>query len=270
MKNTMKKIAASLSAAVLCAIPMAGSLTANAAEQYTTYRTSYFIKHENANIEETSITVTTKKGLTKLGRKNLNNTGRIYDIHGSGGQTYDHINVVWKRYTGDIGTQAFKKKGLLYNETSKTTYGGKFEDYLVSNTALDIQAKDTNGDSAAERIGYFAVNVGDVTGALNSTSFKDFKADGITGMDALEIQKLVKKGVTNIAEYSKTVDYSSANNESVKTLRAMIAGDINNDGKLTDNDATVIMYWIVGRVNDFSRFNGVADNKIVDMAKNMK
>ena len=50
----------------------------------------------------------------------------------------------------------------------------------------------------------------------------------------------------------------------------MIAGDINNDGKLTENDATVIMYWGIGYVKDFSVFEGVDDSRIVDMAKSKK
>ena len=52
MKNTIKKITAAISAAVMCALPMAESLTANAAQQYTTYRNTYFIKYENAKIKE--------------------------------------------------------------------------------------------------------------------------------------------------------------------------------------------------------------------------
>lgn len=268
MKKTIKSITAALSAAVMCALPMAGSISANAGEQYTTYRTTYFVKYDNANVKNTSITVTTKKGLTKLGRKNFNNSGDFGAIHGSGGQTYDHVNTNWdrKKFSGDN----YVKKGILYNETSKTIYGGNFEKYLVSKTALNIAAADVNGGSAAERVGYFAVNVGDVTGAWNSTSFTDFKADGITGMDSVEISRLINAGYTDIAAYSKRVDYTSENNESVRRLRAMIAGDINNDGKLTENDATVILYWVVGKVKDFSAFNGVADNKIVSLAESMK
>lgn len=270
MKNTIKKITAAISAAVMCALPMAESLTANAAQQYTTYRNTYFIKYENANIKEANLALSTKKGLIKVNRRAVNDTGYLGTPHGNGGPNFDAINISWIRYPGTYNIPAFKDKGILFNDTTKTTYGGNFEQYISNGCKLNLTATDINGDSANERVGYFSVNVGDVTGAWNSTSFTDFAADGITNKDSNEVSKLINAGYTNIFAYSKKVNYSSANNESVKRLRAMIAGDINNDGKLTENDATVIMYWGIGYVKDFSVFEGVDDSRIVDMAKSKK
>ena len=270
MKNTIKRITAAVSAAVMCALPMAGNLSANAAQQYTTFRNTYFIKYENANIKEANLALSTKKGLTKVARTEVNDTGYLGTPHGNGGPNFDAINISWIRYPGTYNISAFNDKGILFNDTTKTTYGGNFEQYISNKSTLKLTATDINGGRADERVGYFSVNVGDVTGAWNSTSFTDFKADGITNKDANEVSKLIKNGYTNIFAYSKRVDYSSANNESLKRLRAMIAADINNDGKLTENDATVIMYWGVGKVKDFSVFEGVDDSRIVDMAKNMK
>lgn len=52
MKKSIKKITAAISAAVMCALPMAGSLTANAATKTRTFRTYIKINAGNKNLYE--------------------------------------------------------------------------------------------------------------------------------------------------------------------------------------------------------------------------
>jgi len=257
MKNTIKKIAVTVSAALMCALPMANAISANAAFEYTTFRTAYFVKWENSSVVSTNITRTTKKGLQTVVRTNMNSDGAFGAINGSGGQTYNHTNVKWNRKSG-----SFQKKALIYNETYKSSYGGIFEDYLVSDTALKIEAMAANNEQANERIAYEAVVVGDVEGAYETTKFKNFNANGISYKDVDKANSLIRSGKTDIASYAKTVDFENANSVSLRTLRAMMAADVNNNGKVSAADVNAIQAWIDGKTNDLSIFTGLTDAQV--------
>ncbi|MCR4795042.1 MULTISPECIES: hypothetical protein [Ruminococcus] len=254
MKKTLKKMAVTISAAVMCALPMANAFSASAAQDYRTFRVGFFVKWDHSNVKTTSITRTTKKGLTHVTRTKMSLTGDFDGKpNGSGGQTYNTENVNWKK-----NTTSYQTRELLYNETYKTTYGDIFESYLVSDTALKLWAKDANGNSANERITYEAVVVGDATGGYNTTQFKNFNYDGITNADYNKVNSLITAHNIDIRSYAQTVDFDNPASTSIRTLRAMMAADVNNDGWVTDEDARAIKACAQGKISDLSVYTGLS------------
>lgn len=267
MKKSIKKITAALSAAVMCALPMANAFSANAAEDNRTFRVGYFVKDNHSYIKTTSITRTTKKGLTFVARDRVSITGDFDGKpNGSGGQTYNSENVNWKK-----NTTYYMNQVLLYNETYKTTYGDIFEHYLVSDTALKLEAKTNTGASENERITYLAVVVGDVTGALKTNQAKTFNYDGITDDDINKLSSWLEHGNINIDNFIENnyILFDSPSSQNVKTLRAYMAADVNNSGWITSEDLDLIRAYAKGKIGDLSAYNKMDDYKIRNIIKNL-
>ncbi|WP_295069750.1 hypothetical protein [Ruminococcus sp.] len=263
MKKTLKKMAAAVSAAVMCALPMANAFSASAAEEIRTFRVGYFVD-DNSYVKTTSITRTTKKGLTFVARDKMTLTGDFDGKpNGSGGQTYNSENVNWKK-----NTTYYTNQVLLYDETYKTTYGDVFEHYLVSDTALKLEGKTYTGESANERVKYLAVVVGDVTGAFNTTQAKTFNYDGIKKNDADKVRDMIKKtnGVIWISDFveakSNYINFNVPGSQNVKTLRAYMAADVNNNGRVTKEDADLIEAYANGKISDLSVYNKMDDSNV--------
>ena len=264
MKKTLKKMAVAISAAVMCALPMANAFSASAAEENRTFRVNYFVKWDHSDVKTTSITRTTKKGLTYVTRNRMSNVGDFDGKpNGSGGQTYNSENVNWKK-----STNTEMNRCLIYNETYKTTYGDIFEHYLVSDTALKIEAKTVNGGRANERITYEAVVVGDVTGGYNTKQFKNFNYDGITKADYEKAEALIKAGKKDIKTYAQSVNFDDPSSESLRNLRAMLAADVNNDGNLSTSDVQAIRGYVNKKINDLSVYAGMSDPDFSKLVKN--
>ena len=271
MKKTLKKMAAAVSAAVMCALPMASAFSASAAQEIRTFRVGYFVE-DNSYVKTTSITRTTKKGLTFVARDKMSLTGDFDGKpNGSGGQTYEHVNVNWKK-----NTTYYTNQVLLYDETYKTTYGDVFEHYLVSDTALKLEGKNNKGESVNERVKYLAVVVGDVTGAFKTTQAKTFNFDGIKQDDADKVNEMLKNSKTGVIwisdfveDKSKYINFNVSGSQNMKTLRAYMAADVNNNGKITKEDAEIIQAYADGKISDLSVYNKMDDYKMHNIYKNL-
>ena len=221
MNKTIKKIAAVLSAAVLCAVPMANSITANAAALKKTYKVTYMSTRTNNGY--TSVRLNAYKDSTiNFSTQSLGfvNNGRLMGGAYNGNNAYVYWCSTVNNGLGEVGILA----DWYFNSTNSNANVNKI----------------TPGTNAITGVTTYKMRMGDLTGA------KTEEEDGVNVSDAVLYARLLNKDYINaptddIHDYIFSKSYSQLDK---KVLRMMLAADINGDLKLTENERIVILRHI--------------------------
>ncbi|WP_019679114.1 hypothetical protein [Ruminococcus flavefaciens] len=192
MKNTIKKIAASISAAVLCALPVVNSLTANAyagPDAMYTYRKVYYSPY-NSNIDRVIFSWninsngTSAPTNTRLAAGTLQDGGSGAPNHHIGGGNFYPTNSA---VTGRIFSQSFYSVDTSITEYSNNIYVYNKNNQLVNSgvrTFPTMLVGDIDGDNDVDSFDFSLINhVINVEGyrLSNITSPHSFKGVELNG-----------------------------------------------------------------------------------------
>lgn len=244
MKKSIKAIAAALSAVVMCALPAASSLNADAAARTLTYKQTYVTTTTNLGYSGVRLYVRKgpqiRYGCLSLG--NINNT-RL-----GGGSWSDSTTTESVGYNDIYATNSngINEIGILADWQFSTTFTG--------NGFAGMHADgDKNGVMAFESC------LGDISGSINNVY------DGVTLADARKIRKMAdnkfRSGVTtnNITSYMLSGYFYSLDFD---LFAGMLAADINGDRRITYTDADAVECYVNNKAGarDLSTFNGMDEN----------
>jgi len=245
MKKSIKAITAALSAAVLCALPVANSLTADAAAKTITYKQTYVTTRTNLGIPGARLFI--RKG-PKFRYSDLS-LGNISNTYLGGGSWADSTttesvgyNDIYARYSNGIN-----EIGILATWTFNTTYTG--------NGFAGMHAgSDRDGVMAFESC------LGDISGSMSNNY------DGITSADVSKIRKLANntfrsgKTTNNIQTYMLSAYFYSLDFD---LLSGMLAADINGDKLITNTDADAVQCYVNNKAGarDLSSFNSLPESQ---------
>ena len=254
MKNHIKRIAA-IAAAVICAVPMTGSLSASAATQYKMHRTYVISKKTNSGIKSLKSVYTRKNGLIDMGCR----------MGSLGGNSSTWTTAQKTEFNWQPKNNRCDEVGVVVSFTNKTTNSAAPK-YMgsVKNTYTLVNSKMTDPFDVQN------VVVGDITSELSGARLTN-SYDGLTAMDALKVQIFVRdmsnctynsKSAVKVEKYLRSANYDSLNKN---TICGLLASDINNDGYVTETDATAILAVKAGRYTDLTVFNGVSESKMRTM-----
>lgn len=223
MKKSIKAIAAALSAAVLCALPVANSMSADAA--YITkksFRITYVSTRTNLHYTGIRLNANKASGMN-FSTQSLGfvNNGRLMGGSVSGNSAYTNWCSTVPNGLGEVGILA---------------------DWYINTTNMNRTVANISGSTNKSYIDVFKVRLGDLTGARNNTE------DGIDVSDAIAVYNLidhyyVNAPTENIKSYMLSSSYNSLDKG---ILRMMLAADINGDDKVSECEATIILRHAVG------------------------
>lgn len=257
MKNQIRKIAAVVSAAVMCAVPVSGSLTADAASSYRMHRTYVISKRTNSAITSLKSVYTRKSGLIGMGEKggSLGGSFIYWD-------TTSSSEVNWQPKNNRCD-----EVGVVLSFTNKTTkatapkYMGSVKNTYTHKNQSMIDAFDVQN-----------VVVGDVTSEMSGARLTG-TYDGLTTLDAQRVQTYINNlsNVTYNGERAIKIEtfLRSANyaNLDKNTVCGILASDINNNGYVTSKDARAILTVMTGRYDDLTVFNNKTESQMSSMVK---
>lgn len=233
MKKSMKKIAAVLSAAVMCALPMAGSFgtTATAASSRTkTYRTYIDFNKKNsaqANFRVLDLEFFTYNPFKMQSITRGNVGGYISAVHGSGSQYGALHHREWK--TGGQPSNGTVLKALT-DVSATSTY--KFED----NTIFRVKAKKNDGTILS------SLNVTENSHSLEHIS-------GCLSIETVLVGDANGDGDVDISDAVMVAQYVDSNMKDLDiNLRA---ADADGNGVVNHTDQVTIQEYLV-RLYNFS------------------
>ncbi len=246
MKHTLKKITAIAAAAVMCALPTAGNLSASAAgvTQYRVHRSYVISKRTNSGIKTFKATHTRESNLTKMDVR----TGSFSGSYTFGGNNAKST-VDWTPLNNRCD-----EIGVVVSFTDKTTSGEA--PTFLSGTGVSFTRYESGYVDAFD---IESIIVGDVTSEMNGAG-SSYNYDGLTGMDALKAQIFLNnyhnctyygEDAIKIETFLRSANYNSLGRN---TIRGILASDINNDGYVTAADASAIMCVLAGRYTDLTAF----------------
>ena len=217
MKNTIKKIVATISAAAMCAIPMANALTADAAispnARYT-FRKVYYVAN-SANIKDVVFRWIINSNGTSAPQAHTLAPGQL--INGNTGGQNRHVGAGTYSPTNHYVTGAIFTQSFFSNTTSPTEYGNYIEVYNNNNQQLYDKVK-----------AYDKYLVGDINN------------DGIiNGSDASLLDNALNN--TNISS-KKLTDPVKINGVTYRVYKF----DIDNDGDVDSADLSMILQYNMG------------------------
>lgn len=233
MKKTMKKIVAAASAAVMCALPMAGafSTTANAAsvEQKKTYRT--YIDFSNKNNAQRSFRVLDLEffaynSIKMKSIKRGNIGGYISASHGSGSQYGALHHREWR-------TGGQPNEGTVLTILSDQSMSSSWS--FDALTCIRVKAKKTDGTVLA------SIDVDENSGSMEHSN-KCLHVETVLVGDANQ------DGEVDISDAVMVAQYVNSSKEVDIDLRA---ADADGDGYVTDTDRVTIQEYLV-RLYNFS------------------
>lgn len=209
-----KKILSTISAAVLCAIPMVNGVTANAADYLNTYRVYVDVK-ENSGICECMIATRYVDNMTFKEEQIGDLGGEVSSAKLGNGIGDGTTNQYVECYYETFGNLA--KSGTLFTMKyiSKNTYE-------ENESTFEIIPKNSNGVKLSpDLVTRTAVLVGDANG------------DGVIRLnDAIWIKQFV-------------------GNPSQYPLPNARGADVNNDGVINDEDALLIQQYCINLIKYF-------------------
>ena len=235
MKNTIKKIVATISAAAMCAIPMANALTADAAispnARYT-FRKVYFVD-QSADIKNVVFRWIINSNGTSAPQAYALAPGQL--INGNTGGPNRHVGAGTYSPDYHYTTGAIFSQSYHSNTTSPTEYGNYIEVYNSNNqqlynkvTALDsFLVGDIDGDKDIDEIDRKII-----TKAINDDHFS--------------ASSFTQNNTTGVTIYHN--NHNMYFNVSVYKL------DINDDGVVNNNDYTLFRnYYYYSSPQRFER-----------------
>lgn len=166
MKKTFRKITASIAAAIMCALPIANSLTVDAGcspNALYTYRKVYYSPY-NSNIDHVTFTWninsngTSAPITTKLVNGNLYNGGSGVPNHHIAGGTFEPSNPA---VTGRIFSQSFYSDNTSITEYSNNIYVYNKNGQLVNSgvrTFPTMLVGDMDRDNDVDAFDYSLIN----------------------------------------------------------------------------------------------------------------
>ncbi len=241
MKKSIKAITAAISAAVLCAIPVANSFTANAAATKKTYKITYLSTKTNNGY--TSVKLNAYKASTmNFSTQSLGfvNNGRLMGGAYNGNNAYVYWCSTVNNGLGEVGVLA---------------------DWYINTTNSNAKLYQiTPSYNAMTGVTAYKVRLGDLTGAKTQTE------DDVDVADAVLYARLLNKNyidapTNNIKQYIFSKSFYQLD---LQVLRMMLAADINGDYKLTENERTVILRHIAkfDAYADLEHFLGWSDAQL--------
>lgn len=216
----LKKILSVVSAAVLCTVPFAGSISSSAAVSRNTYR--YYVDVEkNSGIASCDLELRYWDNMTFVKEKIGNLGGELiaYEAGGQGigdGTQKQYVECHYKN-SGNLVS-----KGTLF--TMKFWSVNDFESNIDTNLH-EIRLKDINGKTINNTGEKFAKSKIVLVGDANGDSNVDMS-------DAVMIMQFV----SNPSNFQDINGY---------------AADVNNDGVITDDDATLIQQYCLEIIDHF-------------------
>jgi len=226
MKKTFKAITAALSAAVLCALPIANSMSANAANRFIdkkTYRLSYISTRTNLHYTDVKLNAYKASGMNFSAQSlGFVNNGRLMGGSYNGNSAYTYWCSTVPNGLGEVGILA---------------------DWYINTTNMNRTISNVSGTTNRSSIDVYRVRVGDLTGAANNSE------DDINVQDAVALSKLANNTyysgvVTNdIKYYIRSRSYSNLNKS---LLRMMLAADINGDDKISECENVILQRHYIG------------------------
>ena len=230
MRNSIKKITAVISAAILGALPMAGSFTANAADfadetvifRYGDINGDGKITSADANLVGQIVAENTN---TNFSQSQI----RRADVNGDGSVTPNDTNMIIT-YVSRLGDQSLKKLKKVYGDADNsgkvTMYDAAYvEEYVKYGShrgAINLMAADINGDGIVNMIDFYILQDYEMMGNPSTLLIRwgDVNSDGYVNIsDYMKLRRVVAE--------DPTVHLSSA-----ESRRA----DVNYDGKINSDD----------------------------------
>lgn len=224
MKHTFKKIAATISAAVMCALPMANALSANAIASSTaryTYRKLYYTSY-TANVDHFVYGIVVRKSGTSVPASHQIYQNGTLEVGGSAGTLY--YNAGGNFYPNTSTVSGIIASMHCYSDTAD------FHEYSSSASAFDA-----NGNLISGGMAY-----------TPSFLVGDIDSDGdIDYSDYTILQDLGKSNVSYSNIYTRVYSH---NNTSYPAYKA----DINNDGRVNNWDAFFVQQYLHGMIQKFT------------------
>jgi hypothetical protein len=228
MKNSMKKIAAILSATILGAIPMAGSLTANAVDypdedvifRYGDLNGDGFVTTADVNILSDKLSGNINFSQLQLQRA---------DVNGDGYVTAEDKSML-STYVSRLAKNKKRVYGDADNNGKVTLYDAAYiEEYIREGKhkgSINLIAADINGDGIVNRIDF---NI-----------FQDYEMKGDPDTLLIRWGDVNSDGYVNISDYMKlrrvVAEDPAVRISSAEKRRA----DVNYDGKIDSADVTCL------------------------------
>lgn len=236
MRNSIKKITAVISAAILGALPMAGSFTANAADfadetvifRYGDINGDGKITSADANLVGQIVAENTN---TNFSQSQI----RRADVNGDGSVTPNDTNMIIT-YISRLAKNTKRVYGDADNNGKVTMYDAAYvEEYVKYGShrgSINLMAADVNGDGIVNFIDFYIL--------------QDYEMKGNPSTLLIRWGDVNSDGKVNIADYMKlsrvvaedpTVHLSSA-----ESRRA----DVNYDGKINSDDVKSLSNYCGG------------------------
>lgn len=230
MKKSIKAITAALSAAVLCALPIANAFTASAFNPTNKrYKITYMSTKLNCGYQNVNLRANKASGMNfstlSLGRIN---GGRL----GGGGYVNNDPN---KRYNlwYTSNNNGLNEIGIVAN-------------WFITTTNSNRNIDNISGSTGCTYLKAIKVRMGDLTGAVTG------EEDGLDVSDAVALSKLAHDSYYNgvithdINAYLHSMNYDDLDQG---LINMMLAGDINGDYLLTENEVIILQ-------RHYNSFNG--------------
>ncbi len=220
MKNTFKKVLATISAAAMCAIPTISSLSANAvapADARLTWRRDYFVTQANLNLDRIIISwglnsngVSAPAAVKMRSEDTLNiGGGGAVNYYNGGGNFYTHSSNRNRKYLA-VTSHIYTNRTSLYDET------GSAYAYTTSNANISSKIYTTPSF---------------IVGDFNN----DKKVDG--GDESILAEAYLKSGYRSSFTHTDKVNFTLGGKYYSINLYKL---DINNDGIISPSDKAML------------------------------